>query len=179
MQSTSAVTPNIHQDLWISRVKSLPYRNIHTAGPENETQDGHVASVVSISFTSDDQHVFCAPGLEYRIVVVWDICTRRMKIGSFRGNMQMSPVYPHCSSEIHVYTFASFSYSSSSVFGALILNPQNIRGSYSQDLSVHLHLHIAVIPLQPSSWSHINFKPNIPRSAEGEMCALPSSVYIY
>ena len=57
MQPTSAVTPNIHQDLWISRVKSLPYRNIHTAGPENETQDGHVASVVSISFTSDDQHV--------------------------------------------------------------------------------------------------------------------------
>ena len=67
MQSTSAVTPNIHQDLWISRVKSLPYRNIHTAGPENETQDGHVASVFSISFTSDGQHVFRAPGLEDRI----------------------------------------------------------------------------------------------------------------
>ena len=78
-----------------------------------------------------------------------------------------------------MYTFTSFSYSSSSAFSALILNPPNIPGSYSQDLSVHLHLHIAVIPLQPSSWSHINFKPNIPRSAEGKMCALPCSVYTY
>ena len=57
MQPTSAVTPNIR----ISRVKSLPYRNIHTAGPDNETQDGPVASVFSISFTSDGQHVFRAP----------------------------------------------------------------------------------------------------------------------
>ena len=108
MQPTSAVTPNIHQDLWISRVKSLPYRNIHTAGPDNETQDGHVASVFSISFTSDGQHVFLAPGLEDRIVVVWDICTRRMKSGSFRGSMQMSSVCPHCSTPpFFVFFFAA------------------------------------------------------------------------
>lgn len=101
----------------------------------------------------------------------------------------MSSVCPHCSTPpFFVFFFVvkfmcilspHFLILQSSAFGALILNPQNILGSYSQDLSVHLHLHIAVIPLQPSSWSHINFKPNIPRSAEGEMCALPSSVYIY